>query len=127
MSGVRKRKVEADAVTVSSKSTVWKRAFSSQSEWPDKDEFLDVIYWMKQIISIVLGAVWGFIPLTGIIGLGLFGAVNAGATYVYTMSFQRVDEDEYGGVWEIIKEGFMSSFAMFMVAWIFVYTAIYFE
>ena len=36
-----------------------------------QDEFLDVIYWMRQILGIVLGLIWGFIPLTGIFGLSL--------------------------------------------------------
>ncbi|KAG9328713.1 hypothetical protein JZ751_011404 [Albula glossodonta] len=28
---------------------------------------------------------------------------------------QWVDEEEYGGVWELTKEGFMTSFALFLV------------
>ena len=30
--------------------------------------------------------------------------------------FQAVDEDDFGGVWEIVKEGFMGSFASFLVS-----------
>lgn len=29
--------------------------------------------------------------------------------------FQRVNDDEYGGISEILKEGFMTSFATFVV------------
>ncbi|XP_070575598.1 GEL complex subunit OPTI-like [Ptychodera flava] len=126
MSTARRRKGEANT-SLGTAPSVWQRAFSSKSEWNDKDEFLDVVYWMKQILSILVGAIWGFIPLTGIIGIGLFGAVNTVVTYIYTMTFQKIDEDEYGGIWEIIKEGFMSSFAMFLVAWIFVYSALHFD
>lgn len=36
-----------------------------------QDEFLDVIYWARQILGIILGVVWGFIPLRGFIGLAL--------------------------------------------------------
>lgn len=44
-----------------------------------------------------------------------FSAINAGLVYVYFNNFQKVEEEEYGGVWEITKEGFMTSFASFLV------------
>ncbi len=34
---------------------------------------------------------------------------------MYFSSFQQVDEEEYGGTWELTKEGFMTSFALFLV------------
>ncbi len=48
-----------------------------------------------------------------------FALVNAGLLYVYFSSFQCVDEEEYGGAWELTKEGFMTSFAGFLVRIIF--------
>lgn len=36
-----------------------------------QDEFLDVIYWMRQIMGVVLGLLWGLIPLKGILGIAL--------------------------------------------------------
>ena len=33
---------------------------------------------------------------------------------------------EYGGKWELTKEGFMTSFAGFLVTWIIVYTGMHF-
>lgn len=44
-----------------------------------------------------------------------FVAVNAGLMYLYFTSYQKIDEEEYGGSWELTKEGFMSSFAGFLV------------
>lgn len=41
--------------------------------------------------------------------------MNAGILYMYCTSFQKVDEEEYGGAWELTKEGFMTSFAGFLV------------
>lgn len=41
--------------------------------------------------------------------------MNAGLIYVYFTNFQSVDEEEYGGAWELTKEGFMTSFAGFLV------------
>lgn len=78
------------------KNSIWytlKKATTKNSEWPDKvkktyillngknikclfvwfiqDEFLDVIYWARQIIGLIAGLLWGFLPLKGFFGLGL--------------------------------------------------------
>ncbi|XP_060521034.1 GEL complex subunit OPTI [Cylas formicarius] len=108
-------------------SSVWSRALTSNSEWPDKEEFLDVIYWARQVIGIILGIVWGLIPLKGFLGLVLFVTLNAAIIYVYFSSFQNVDEEDYGGAWELTKEGFMTSFAGFLVTWIIIYSGLYGE
>lgn len=44
-----------------------------------------------------------------------FCLINAGVLYLYFSSFQQIDEEEYGGTWELTKEGFMTSFALFLV------------
>ncbi|CAH1779020.1 unnamed protein product [Owenia fusiformis] len=118
---VRKRKVEQEE----EKPSVYARAFKGESEWEDKDEFLDVIYWLKQILGLLLGCVWGILPLKGFVGLLLFFAINSLIVYVYFNSFQKVDEEEYGGLGEILKEGLMTSFATFLVTWIIFYSAIH--
>lgn len=61
------------------------------------------------------------------VALALFGALSCGATYLYCINFQGVDEEEYGGVWELLKEGFMTSFASFLVVWIIIYNGIHFD
>ena len=45
-----------------------------------------------------------------------FFIVNAGIVYLYFSGYQKVDEEEYGGAWELTKEGFMTSFAGFLVS-----------
>lgn len=107
--------------------SVWTRAITANSEWPDKEEFLDVIYWARQAIGIIVGIAWGLIPLKGFIALLLFVLVNAGITYLYFSNFQKVDEEEFGGAWELIKEGFMTSFAGFLVTWIIIYSGLHFD
>ncbi|XP_014216141.1 uncharacterized protein C20orf24 homolog [Copidosoma floridanum] len=111
----------------SSRPDVWTRAVTANSEWPDKEEFLDVIYWARQIIGIIVGIAWGLIPLKGFLGLLLFVLVNAGSLYLYFSSFQQVDEEEFGGAWELMKEGFMTSFAGFLVTWIIIYSGLHFD
>lgn len=74
-----------------------------------------------------LGVIFGLIPLKGIIALGLFSILSCAVTYFYCVNFQGIDEEEYGGVWELLKEGFMTSFASFLVVWIMVYNGIHFD
>ena len=45
-----------------------------------------------------------------------FFAINAAVIYVYFNSYQKLDEEEYGGITEVLKEGLMTSFASFLVS-----------
>ncbi|XP_003253579.1 uncharacterized protein RAB5IF isoform X2 [Nomascus leucogenys] len=57
------------------KVSVWSKVLRSDAAWEDKDEFLDVIYWFRQIIAVVLGVIWGVLPLRGFLGIaGSFGS-----------------------------------------------------
>jgi len=92
-----------------------------------KEEFLDVIYWGRQILGILLGLVWGLLPLKGFLGLVLFAGLSAGIIYVWITAVQGVDEAEYGGAWELTKEGFLTSAAGFLVTWIIIYTGLHID
>ncbi|XP_056279805.1 uncharacterized protein RAB5IF [Pseudoliparis swirei] len=122
-----KRKEESAHLNGGVKQPAWSKALSGGAVWEDKDEFLDVIYWLRQIIAIILGVIWGVAPLKGFLAIVIFCIINAGVLYVYFSSFQQVDEEEYGGTWELTKEGFMTSFALFLVVWIIFYTALHFD
>ena len=107
--------------------SLWTRITTPSSKWEDKDEFLDVIYYARQILGIILGLLWGLIPMRGAAGLASFALINAGTLYVYSNNYQCVDEEEYGGAFEMVKEGFLTSFAGFLVTWICVYSALHFD
>lgn len=61
---------------------------------------------------------WKFVTKVNSMLLLLFRflAVNVAITYIYFTSFQKVDEEEYGGISEILKEGLMTSFSSFLVS-----------
>lgn len=120
-----KRVEKTPEVKETSISSTIAKAFTSEATWTDKDEFLDVIYWLRQVLGVVLGIVWGLLPLKGIVGLALFFAVNVLITYLYLSTFQKVDEEEYGGLSEILKEGLMTSFSSFLVLWILLYSSLH--
>ncbi|XP_019510840.1 PREDICTED: uncharacterized protein C20orf24 homolog isoform X3 [Hipposideros armiger] len=66
------------------KVSVWSKVLRSDAAWEDKDEFLDVIYWFRQIIAVVLGVIWGVLPLRGF--LGIAGSYGSFSTQPSTMT-----------------------------------------
>lgn len=36
-----------------------------------QDEFLDIVYWSRQVLGIIIGVFWGAIPLKGFIAIAL--------------------------------------------------------
>lgn len=44
-----------------------------------------------------------------------FGIISSLIVFIYATNIQNVDPEEYGGIVEIIKEGFMTAFATFLV------------
>jgi len=119
-----KKPITKSTVDANVKDTFFK-AFNAASVWSDKDEFLDVVYWLRQVLGLLIGVVWAVIPVKGLVGLALFFLVNCALVYVYYNIFQRVNEEEYGGISEIMKEGLMTSFATFIVTWVIIYSALY--
>ncbi|PAV84880.1 hypothetical protein WR25_06477 isoform A [Diploscapter pachys] len=101
------------------------KAFRSGGDWQDKDELLDVVYWGKQILAVLIGVVFGLTPLYGILAIATYVAISTLVTQHYVTKFQGIDEEELGGFWELAKEGFGSAFASFMVSWITVFSAVY--
>eukprot|EP00118_Oscarella_pearsei_P007608 m.37851 g.37851 ORF g.37851 m.37851 type:complete len:125 (+) comp32454_c0_seq1:131-505(+) len=113
----------------SARKRLWSKAISRSTDWSGdegKEEFFDVIYWLRQAMSLIFGLAWGLLPMRGILGLGLFLALNAGIVYLYCTTYQSIDEEAFGGVLELLKEGLFTSFAMFLVLWILTYSAVHF-
>merc|ERR1712216_854902 len=78
-------------------------------EW-DKDKLLDTLHWIRQLIGVVFGVLFGFLPVTGLVGAVLFAAISFSCTYLFYHSYLDLDEDDYGGHSVLLGEGFMPSF-----------------
>lgn len=84
------------AATKAPTQSIWSRAITANSEWEDKvrtkikfdrfasvadnirclfrdkqDEFLDTIYWARQVLGILIGIVWGVLFMKGFVALAL--------------------------------------------------------
>lgn len=62
----------------------------SGSEWPDKDELLDVLYWGRQLLALMIGIFWGFIPLHGFLAIVLYIVISTAVGQLYATNFQKV-------------------------------------
>uniref|UniRef100_A0A158P7Q7 RSN1_7TM domain-containing protein n=1 Tax=Angiostrongylus cantonensis TaxID=6313 RepID=A0A158P7Q7_ANGCA len=101
------------------------KAIRAGSEWSDKDELLDVVYWGRQVLSLIIGIAFGVTSMHGILAILAYVAISTVVAQHFVVKYQQVDEDEVGGFWELAKEGFGSAFATFMVSWITVYSAVH--
>lgn len=102
----------------------WLNLFNRNHKWEDKDEVLDAVYWSRQILAIFMGVIWGIIGLTGIVGISLFVLTNSIAAYgIANNTGYEFEPDEN---FLSVKEGFMTTFATFLVSWIVTYTAYHF-
>jgi uncharacterized membrane protein (DUF485 family) len=88
----------------------------------DQEQFLDVIYWGRQIFAIIIGILWGYLGWTGFFGLASFTAVNSLIVYIYAVNFNEDTDEE---MTEFVKEGFMTALSCFMVSWILTYSAVF--
>jgi len=104
-------------------SELFVKSLTVEATWDEKEEFLDVIYWMRQVFAVINGVIWGLLAFKGILGIGLFFAINCAIVYIYVAKYQKVDEDDYGGIQELLKEGLFTAFAAFLVCWILLFTA----
>eukprot|EP00823_Brevimastigomonas_motovehiculus_P000447 TRINITY_DN10550_c0_g1_i1.p1 TRINITY_DN10550_c0_g1~~TRINITY_DN10550_c0_g1_i1.p1 ORF type:complete len:111 (-),score=26.88 TRINITY_DN10550_c0_g1_i1:314-646(-) len=98
----------------------WHQAFQRNVDW-EKDDLLTIIYWGRQILGILVGLLFGLFSVTGFLGFAGFAAINGLVMFIYYTKYLKVD-DESMGRFDLLSEGFMSSFALFLISWILVYT-----
>ncbi|GAM17178.1 hypothetical protein SAMD00019534_003530 [Acytostelium subglobosum LB1] len=95
-----------------------RNAFNTDIEFTTK-EMRNNVHWLRQIIAVLIGILFGLIPVKGLYGLAGFFIVNAGFTTIYYSKFLEVEDADTK--WELFQEGFMPSFACFLVSWIISY------
>ncbi|KAI5666000.1 hypothetical protein M9H77_15853 [Catharanthus roseus] len=101
------------------------KLFDPEASW-DKDQLGDVLHWIRQVLGLLCGLLWGAIPLVGGIWIILFLALSTGIIYGYYALILKVDEEEFGGHGALLQEGLFASFTLFLLAWIVVYSLAHF-
>lgn len=108
-----------------STSRTWLSIFDKNHKWDDKDEVLDTVYWYRQVLAIFMGIIWGYLGVKGFLGIIFFAILNSIAAYaIANRTGYDFDPDDN---FLSIKEGFMATFATFLVSWIVTYTASHFS
>lgn len=107
------------------KRKTWLNILDKDAVWDDKDEVLDAVYWIRQILAIIMGFIWGLLGVTGFLGIISFATLNSMAAYaIANNTGYDFDPDEN---LSSVKEGFMATLASFLVTWIVTYTAVHFD
>ncbi|CAI5464637.1 unnamed protein product [Closterium sp. Yama58-4] len=88
----------------------------------DQDAFKDVLYWMRQVLAVLFGLVWGIAPITGGIGIIGFLVLSTALVMGYYTLVVKVDADELGGHGALLQEGLFNSFGVFLLVWILLFT-----
>ncbi|KAL0487681.1 hypothetical protein AKO1_008745 [Acrasis kona] len=109
------------------KISLWKKVGQPRQYSWEKDEILEVIYWQKQILSLILGITWGVLKLQYLPVIIAFLVMIGAASYFVGFQILPGDETEgVGGPWPVVTEGGMPAFATFLLAWIITYTMCYY-
>ncbi|XP_022148492.1 uncharacterized protein C20orf24 homolog [Momordica charantia] len=101
------------------------KLFDSEASW-DKDQLGDVLHWIRQAVAVVLGLLWGSIPLVGGIWFIIFLVISTSIVYGYYAMILKVDEEEFGGHGALLQEGLFASITLFLLAWTLVYSLAHF-
>ncbi|KAL9371673.1 hypothetical protein Peur_036813 [Populus x canadensis] len=96
-----------------------------EASW-DKDQLGDVLHWIRQVVALVCGMLWGTIPLVGGIWIGLFLLISSGIIYGYYAMILKIDEEDFGGHSVLLQEGLFASITLFLLSWILVYSLAHF-
>ncbi|CAL5388840.1 unnamed protein product [Camellia sinensis] len=96
-----------------------------EASW-DKDQLGDVLHWIRQVVALVCGLLWGTIPLVGGIWIIVFLVISSGIIYGYYAMILKIDEEDFGGHGALLQEGLFVSIMLFLLAWILVYSLAHF-
>ncbi|KAK9829961.1 hypothetical protein WJX72_008885 [[Myrmecia] bisecta] len=91
----------------------------------EKEEMLDAIYWLRHLLALPCGIVWGVAGLTGAYALLSFVALMGVATLAWYRT-QGIDEEDFGGHQVLQAEGLGPATALFLLTWIITYSFVRF-
>ena len=84
-----------------------------------------MLHFGRLLFGLVLGVVFGVLPVEGTPGFLAFFGVGGAATYVYVTGYLGLDESDFGQAGELIMDGMMPSMGMFLLSWIIVFSQLH--
>lgn len=86
------------------------------------EETLAAAHWIRQILAVFLGIVFGIIKMKGFPPVMTYVAVSLTTPYSLLSSLHELDLEEIGSKGTIQTEGFFPATALFFLSWIISYT-----
>ncbi|KAK6926992.1 ER membrane protein complex subunit 6-like [Dillenia turbinata] len=77
-------------------------------------------------MGIIFGVLRGAVPVVGGLWIIVFLTITSGIIYYYYTMILKIDEDDFGGHKSILGEGLFTSFTLFLLSWILVYSLVHF-
>ncbi|EYC42122.1 hypothetical protein Y032_0541g3173 [Ancylostoma ceylanicum] len=68
------------------------KALHGGSEWSDKDELLDVVYWGKQILSLIIGITFGAASMHGVLAILAYVVISTMVAQHFVVKYQQVNQ-----------------------------------
>ncbi|XP_042475166.1 respirasome Complex Assembly Factor 1-like [Macadamia integrifolia] len=96
-----------------------------EASW-DKDQLGDALHWIRQVVALVCGLLWGAVPFNGAIWIVVFLVLSSGIIYGYYSIILKIDEEDFGGHGALLQEGLFASLTLFLLLWILVYSLAHF-
>ncbi|KAG0595180.1 hypothetical protein M758_UG146500 [Ceratodon purpureus] len=115
-----KQSLDGDSI-----ASLFKRLARKDATW-DRDQIGDVLHWLRQVIGLVCGIVWGLIPLTGFGWIVVFVVLSSATVYGVYSLYLRLDGEDFGGDAGLLQEGFFASMTLFLLGWTLVYSLVHF-
>jgi len=86
-----------------------------------KDDLLDALYWIRQVIALLAGPLAGLAGAKGVSTFALFvtSAASAGLSWARAVG---VDEEDVGGIGALLGEGLSQAIALFVLLWSLFYS-----
>ena len=73
-------------------SSLLKRALTAEGEFT-KEQVVDILFYLKEILGVILGVIVGLVGITGLPGIVAFVMIISLLCYLYVYKFLGVDED----------------------------------
>lgn len=74
-----------------------------------------MLFWLRFVLSMALGLVWGVLPLLGATGHVSYLLLTSAIVYVYVHRYLGLNDQDFDGPMGLLGEGFMPSYGIFMV------------
>jgi hypothetical protein len=80
-----------------------------------QDEVDDAVLWVKAAFALIVGVVWGMVPMEGAGAIASGVAAVAFASLLFVRKVLRVDEELFGGSFSLLQHGAAPAFSTFLV------------